>query len=171
MFRILYLLHLATVVIGFGSSFVYPMLAVRARKLGPEAARESYAINHAAFEVSKMITTPVIYASGVLGVLLALLGKDEGIEFSQLWISIAFVLFLAAALIAGLLHVPNLKAMDRVEEQLVSGNVKAPASGGPPKQVAELAERGKKAASFGGLLHLFWLLLMIDMIWQPGRLT
>ena len=37
-----------------------------------------------------------------------------------------------------------------------------------PKEVVELEERAGKAGAFGGLLHVIWLLLMIDMIWKPG---
>ena len=58
--------------------------------------------------------------------------------------------------------------MDELEEQLVVGSVKAGADGGPPKEVAELGERSSKAAMYGGVLHVIWLLLMIDMIWKPG---
>src|SRR5687768_3518191 len=47
-FQVVYLIHLSCVIVGFGSSFVYPVLAVKARKL---SIRDSYAINHAALEV------------------------------------------------------------------------------------------------------------------------
>ena len=42
--------------------------------------------------------------------------------------------------------------------------------GGKPKEVAEIEERGSRASMYGGILHLFFLLLMIDMIWKPGSL-
>ena len=68
------------------------------------------------------------------------------------------------------LHAPNLKKMDELGAKLSSGEVKG-GQGGPPAELAELQERGKKAAMFGGILHLLFALLLIDMIWKPGFLT
>lgn len=162
-YNVVYLLHLSCVIIGFGSSFVYPVLAVRARGL---PLRDAYAINHAAFGVSKYLTSYPIYGAGVAGVLLIVL-SDEVYDFSQTWISIAFLVYLLALLVALLLHAPNLKAMDALQAELVESPPPA-GTGEAPPQVAEIEERGQKAAMYGGLLHLFWLVLMIDMIWKPG---
>ena len=75
------------------------------------------------------------------------------------------VVFLAAALFAWFVHTPNLKKMDKLRRS--SSKDGAPAAGGPPPQVAELQARGKRAGMNGGLLHLAFLLLVIDMIWKP----
>jgi hypothetical protein len=174
-YNFVFLLHLSTIVIGFGSSFVYPVLAVQSRNLGDDALSQRHAINHAALQVSKIVTSPFIYAAGALGLLLAIMGSLEdtsyyqGFKFSQGWISAAFVLFIAGVAVGVGLHTPNLKAMDALEEKLVAGDVKPGKDGGPPKAVIELGERASKAAMFGGILHVLWLLLMIDMIWKPGR--
>ncbi|MBI2704653.1 MAG: hypothetical protein HYX32_05100 [Actinobacteria bacterium] len=167
LYKLVFLLHLASVVVGFGSSFVYPVLGAKARGLGPSSPKESYAIAHAGLETSKIITTPMIYAAGAFGIVLVFL-SEGAFKFSQAWISIAFLLFIAAALIAALLHLPNLKAMDALQAKLAAGTVTPNPAGGPPAEVAELAERGSKAGAYGGLLHVLWLLLMIDMIWKPG---
>lgn len=163
-YRLFFLLHLGAVVVGFGTSFVYPLLAAKARRLEP---RESYSINHVALQVSHIVTTPFIYAAGAFG--LVLIVVSEGVfKFSQTWISIALGLFIVAALIAGFLHNPNLKAMDAIQEKLANGEIEPPKEGGAPKAVLELQERGSRAGMYGGILHLMWLLLMIDMIWKPG---
>jgi hypothetical protein len=166
LYKLFLLLHIGAVVVGFGSSFVYPMFGSRSRQLGPTAPKEAFALSDASMAASKVLTTPVIYAAGVFGVVLVLL-SDGLIKFSQAWISIAFLLFIVAACIAGFLHNPNLKAMNALSEKIAAGNV-TPGAGGPPQEVLELQERGKRAAMFGGILHLLWLLLMIDMIWKPG---
>jgi amino acid transporter len=166
LYNVFLLLHIGAVVVGFGSSFVYPFFGARARKLGPTAPKEAFALSDASLAASHVLTTPVIYAAGAFGIILVLL--SEGVfKFSQLWISIAFLLFIAAACIAGFLHNPNLKAMNALSEKIANGDV-TPSPGGPPREVAELQERGQKAGAFGGVLHLLWLLLMIDMIWKPG---
>lgn len=167
-YRIVFFLHVLAVIVGFGSSFVYPMLAAASRKLDDPG--QKYAINHAALGVSKMITTPVIYAAGALGVLLVLLSGQDGvmtIKFSETWISIALLLFIIAVAVAAGLHVPNLKAMDGLAEKLAAGQA-TPSKAGPPKEVLELQERGKKAGMYGGILHLLFLLLLLDMIFKPG---
>lgn len=163
-YRTFFLLHLGTVVVGFGSSFVYPVLAVKARTL---EARESYTVNHLALQVSHLVTTPFIYAAGAFGVMLIVVSKGIW-SFSEVWISIAFALFIGAALIAGFLHNPNLKAMDAIQEKLANGDIEPPKEGGAPKAVTELQERSTRAGMYGGILHVLWLLLMIDMIWKPG---
>ena len=161
-FQVVYLIHLSCVIVGFGSSFVYPVLAVKARKL---SIRDSYAINHAALEVSPYLTSYPIYGAGAAGVLLIVL-SDQSIAWSSTWVSIAFLVFILGVLVVVFLHTPNLRAMDALQAKLVD----APPGDAPP-EVAELEERGQKAAMYGGVLHLFWLVLMIDMIWKPGAVA
>jgi hypothetical protein len=162
-------LHILCAIVGFGSTFVYPALASRARKLPPE---QGYAISHTALDISKVVSRPFIYLTGIFGIVLVYIYgntiDDMGEAFSQTWITIAFVLFIIGICVSEFLHSPNLKAMDALQEKLVSGAAGAPTGGGPPTEVAELQERGKKAGMFGGLLHLTFLLLLIDMIWKPG---
>lgn len=161
-YQVVYLVHLACVVVGFGSSFVYPLLTARAKNLPP---REAYAVSHTALGISPYLTTYPIYGAGAAGVALIVL-SDQAIAFSSTWISIAFLVFILGVLVSVFLHTPNLKAMDVLQAKLVD----APPGDAPP-EVAELEERGQKAAMYGGLLHLFWLVLMIDMIWKPGNVT
>jgi hypothetical protein len=88
-------------------------------------------------------------------------------DFSQTWISIALLVYVLAVLVALFLHQPNLKALDALQAELVE-SAPEPGTGEVPPQVAEIEERGQRAAMYGGVLHLFWLVLMIDMFWKPG---
>ncbi len=166
-YKLFLLLHLGAAVIGFGSTFVFPVLGSKAKALGPTAPKEAYAISHAAHEAGKILATPFIYATGAIGLVLVAT-SDSVWKFNQLWIEIAVVLFVAAACLAGFLHNPNLKAMDGLSEKLASGQITPNPAGGPPMEVGELAERGQKAGAFGGMLHVLWFLMMIDMVWKPG---
>jgi hypothetical protein len=112
-----------------------------------------------------MLTTISIYLAALFGVLLVVFSGDSW-KFSQVWISIAFVLFIAGAVLGYLLGA-NSKKMLGLQEALVSGEAKG-GPGGPPPEVAELQALGKRSAMFGGLAHLMFLLLLIDMIWKPG---
>jgi hypothetical protein len=161
-YQLLLLLHLLTVVVGFGSSFVWPALAARARKMDPAQA---YAMNSTALGLGKGLTAYPIYAAGLTGIVLV--AVSEPWEFSQTWISIAFALFIIGVCVSAFLHTPNLRAMNALQATLVSGGGTS-TQGGPPAEVAELQARGKRAGMYGGILHLTFLLLMIDMIWKPG---
>jgi hypothetical protein len=162
-YRFLYLLHILFVVVGFGSTFVYAAMARRARALPPA---EGHAVGHLSLEVGKGLTTGPIYGAGIVGIVLV--AVSETFEFSQAWISIAFVLFILGVVLSAFLHTPNLKAMDRLQERLIAGEATPGPEGGPPAEVLELQQRGKRAGMFGGILHLIFLLLVIDMIWKPG---
>jgi hypothetical protein len=163
-YKFVLLLHLTLVIVGFGSSFVYPMLASKSKGL---PWKERYAVDHSVFGVQKYLTSIPIYAAIAAGILLVIL-SDKVWEFKQTWVSVAFLVSLIAILIATLLHGPNLKAMDGLLEKLADGTAAPGKDGGPPKEVAELEERTSKAAMFGGLLHLCFAVLIIDMIWKPG---
>lgn len=165
-YKTLFLLHLLAIIVGFGSSFVYPMLAAKTKDLEP---KERYAVNHAAFSVSKFLTSYPLYAAGLFGLLL-IPASDETWKFSQAWISTAFLLYVLVLLVAVFLHGPNLKAMDELGAKLAAGQVTPPKGDGPPKEVREMTERASKAGMYGGVLHVFFLLLMLDMIFKPGMI-
>ena len=166
-YRLVFLLHLLTVIVGFGSSFVYPVMGREARvRKGVEA----YALTQASLRSATAITTPPIYLAGVTGILLVIM--SDAIGFDEAWISIAFVLFIVSAIVAGALHLPNLKRMEELVGQMAGSGAAAgaPPEGGPPSQLAELELRGKRAGMYSGILHLAFLGLMIDMIWKPGSI-
>lgn len=160
----MFLAHLTCVVVGFGSSFVYPFLGNEAKK---RRGVQAQALSEASLATAKIITTPMIYAAGAFGLALAALGPYS---LSDAWLSASMAVFLVAVLIAGFLHVPNLKQMTRLTVELAAmGPPPAGAApSGPPPRVVELEARGKKAGMYGGILHLTFLVLMVLMIWKPG---
>lgn len=159
-------IHILVVVVGFGSTFVWPFLASRARATGdPGIMLHTTRIS---VQGGKTLTEPFIYAAGATGVILVLFGQMADFQywkFSQAWVSIAFLLYIVGLVISLGFHTPNIKAMLALQEELAAGA--PPAADGPPPQVAELEERGKKAAMFGGILHLLFALILIDMVFKP----
>ena len=164
LFKLVYLLHLTTVIVGFGSVVVASFLAARARQLDPQDGR---VVNHVAYQMTRALTNGPVVAAGIFGLLLVVL-SDEVYSFSQTWISLAFLLYFGVVGVLVFLVSPNARAMDQLGSQLAEGSVTASKTGGPPLEVAELAERGKKAAAFTGIVHLLWVLLLLDMVWKPG---
>jgi len=94
------------------------------------------------------------------GIVLVLL-SDDVFEFSDVWISLSFLLYITALGVSHGLHQPNLRALVALQG--------AVGPGGPtPEQGRELEERGKKAGMFGGILHLLLVVLLWLMIFKPG---
>lgn len=158
-YELLLFLHILSAIIGFGSTFVWPMLGAKSRELPPDQA---LALNRMVAGAGKVLTTPFTIATGITGILLVL-SSDGLYEFSQPWVSMGLTAWILGAGIALGLHEPNLKAMLALQEEMVASGPHQ----GPPPQVAELQERGKKAGMFGGILHLLFAATLIIMVFLP----
>ena len=53
-----------------------------------------------------------------------------------------------------------------LQREVVAG---PPPSGGPPSQVAEMEATGKQIGAMSGFLHLSMVVVLVLMVWQPGR--
>jgi hypothetical protein len=142
--RLLYLGHLLSVIVGFGPTFVVPMFVSTAR------TTRSPELLGTVIQVATRVITPGVWLAGIFGFLLAMLG---GFDMGDFWISAAMVLFLIGAVLATFVQLPNAKRMAALS--------------GQPDAADELAQRGKRAGMVGGILHLIFFLLLIDMIWKP----
>jgi hypothetical protein len=83
-------------------------------------------------------------------------------------VSLAFLLYFGVVGVLVFLYNPNARAIDELGTKLADGSVTVSKAGGPPAEVAEIAERSKKAAAFSGIVQLLWILLLLDMVWKPG---
>ena len=160
-YHLLVTAHILTVVVGFGSTFVYPLIGNYASKIrGKEAA----AISDASLRAAKVVTTPVIYAAAVFGLILVAVGPYD---WDDRFVGAAIVLVVIAVVFSAFVHVPNLHAMNRLSHELAeSGPPPGGASGAPP-QAVELETRSKAAARNGGFLDLMFLALVLLMVFKP----
>ena len=164
-YGVVLLLHLIAVIAGLGPTFAYPIFGSVAKQRG---GSEGEAISRATLDVAGRLEFAV-FAIPVFGLLLVFM-SDDAISLGDGWIIAGIVLYAIALYISLGLHTPNLRRMNDLQRELVAmGPPPAGAApSGPPPQVAELEERGKRAGMYGGILHLLLLLLLIDMIWKPG---
>ena len=171
-YDILLWIHILTAIVGFGSTFVWPALASRSRKLGNPVV--SLEVSRMSLDLGHVLTTYFVYAVGVTGLILFGIGPWHTEAVSKTWIGIAILLYAIALTISLGFHLPNLRAMLGLQEEL--GAMGPPpqsagaAAGGPPPQVLELQERGKRAGMYGGILHLLFALILLDMVFKPGFL-
>lgn len=165
LYELFLFLHILTAIVGFGSTFVWPFVAAKTRALGePQVSLRNSQISLAG---GKVLTNPPIYLVFLTGLVLVIFGATDDAEywsFSDAWITVAMTLYIIAIAISHGLHQPNLKAMLALQEQMAASG---PPTGGPPPQLAELQERGKKAGMYGGILHLLFVLILLDMVFKP----
>lgn len=160
-FRLLLLGHLLCVVVGFGSTFVWPVLGAEAgRRPGPGGL----ALSETALRASRFLTVYPIYGAGAFGFALAIAAG----RMDETWTQASLTIFIAAVLFSGRVHIPNLEKLDAAAHQMAGGPPPG-AGAGPPPQVAEIQRRSAAAARNGGVLHLAFVVLLVLMIWQPGR--
>lgn len=161
-YRLLLFAHVLCAIVGFGSTFVYPLIGSHAKKVRGIGAAE---ISNASLHAGHVLTGPFIIGNGVFGIALALTGP---FEFSDRFVGISFGLYLLAIAFSYGVHQPNLKHMNRLANELASmGPPPAGATGGPPPQAAEMEKRGKDAGRNGGILSLIFVVVLLLMIFKP----
>jgi uncharacterized membrane protein len=135
-------LHLLSVLVAFAPAFVNPVLATLLRREGGSASGPIAAVQARA---TQTIYFPAAVATGIFGILMVLT-SDDVIEFSETWISLAFLVWF------GLLAVVWFKILP-AERELGRG----------PSETAE-----KALAQFGGIGHLLIAVMLYLMVFQPG---
>ena len=161
-YRLLLLGHLLCVIVGFGSTFVYPFLGAQsAKRKGAEGA----AITDSVIATARIITTPFIYGALAFGLLLVGLGGSY--DWSDRFVQIAIPVLVAAIAFSHFVHVPNLEAMNKLGAERAHMGPPPAGASGPPPQAIEMEKRGAAAARNGGVLHLAFAFILVLMIWKP----
>ncbi len=139
-YKLFLLLHIVAVIVAFAPAFVWPIVNAAMRKRGgvpggvtAQAARNTMTVHG-----------PALVAAGLFGILM-IVTSDEVWEFSQGWVSGAFVVWI---LLAGIVFGAVLPA----EKKAAAGD--------------EKAER--MIGMFGGMVHLLLVVMLYLMIWKPG---
>lgn len=174
-------LHVMCVIIGFGGVFLNGIYGAESKR---RRGREGLAVFEATERVGK-IAEMFILAVPVFGIALILMSHSKW-GFSQAWVIGALTIYGAALTVSFGFHLPNLRRMGGLMEELVVMSEARPAvaggavpaddphaaaaiaGGGPPPQALELERRGKFAGIYGGLLNLAIVAVVILMIWKPG---
>ena len=163
-YKLVLLLHILTAIVGFGAVFLNGLYwrAAERRK-----GVEGLAIAEINYDVSQMAGY-FIYAVPVLGILLVLM-SDKFYEFSQVWISLSFVVYIVGlGLSHGVLR-PNVKKIQALMREVAAmGPTATGAGAGRPEQVDEIERLGRRAGLTGTILNLILVVILYVMIWKPG---
>ena len=140
-YKLMLLIHILSILVAFAPQFVWPLVSAKLAKDGQPVGPTIGAL--AAGNTAK-IHGPALAIAGIFGG--GLVGMSEKLfTFSQLWVSVAMLLWFAMLGVVYGLMVP-------AEKRAHGGDEAA----------------GMKLAMFNGIIHTLLLLIVIDMIWKPG---
>jgi uncharacterized membrane protein len=150
-YKFLLVLHILCAIVGIGGVTLNAFYGMAAqRRKGPEAL----AIAETNYDVS-MIAEKFIYA---------VLTSEDAWSFSDLWIWLSMLVYIAALGVSHGLVLPTARKMNALMRDLTS---RPPAPGGPPPEVAQLDALGKRIGMASMLLHVATIALVALMIWKP----
>jgi hypothetical protein len=159
-YKFLLLCHILSVVVGIGAVMLNGVYAAQAQKNPGAPGRAVSEAN----EFVSSVAEKVIYLIPVFGILLILV-SDDAWKFSQTWIWLALLLYIAAV---GVAHAVLTPGHRRINELLREMENSPPPAGGAPPQVAEIQKLGQRQAMAGMFNNLAVVVLIALMIWKPG---
>jgi uncharacterized membrane protein len=160
MYRLFLLLHILSAIVGFGGVMLNGVYAARARKRPPA---EGLAVMEVNSFVSVKVAEKAILLVPLFG--LGLVGlSDKVIKFSQTWIWLSLVIYLAALAVSFLVLQPRVRTLLALQREVIA---QGPTQG-PPPQVAQMAAIGKQLGPISGMLHLALVVVLVLMVWKPG---
>ena len=115
-------------------------------------------------EAVSNIAEKVIYLVPVFGILLVL-ASDSAIKFSNTFVWLSLVLFIAALGVSHSVLVPGQRKINALLLEMEQG---PPPAGGPPPQLVQIQALGKRQAAAGASLNVVVAVILILMIWKPG---
>lgn len=140
-YHLVYLGHIVAILIAFAPAVIHPLLGARLEKRNDGSLR---AFLVEASVLGRKVYGNALVASGLFGILLVLM-SDDNYEFSDAWISIAFVLWFA---MLGVVHGMLLPS----ERKWADGDDDA----------------GNRVKLAGQIATVLLLLMLVDMIMKPG---
>jgi hypothetical protein len=152
-YKILFLLHILSVIVGFGGVMLNALYARRAGRVG---GREGAAVSLTNVQIGR-VSEVAIYTVPVWGILLIIAsGKVAGgkflYDFSEPWVGAGFALYVV---IVGLYHGLLRPAQRRLADGLQSGGKTDP-----------LLTRVNAA---GAAIDVLIVVVLVLMIWKPGQ--
>ncbi len=159
LFKFLLVLHILSAIVGIGGVVLNGLYAAQAQKRQGPPGRAVSEANYAVTSVAEK----VIYLVPVFGILLVL-ASDGVFGFSTKFVWMSLTLFVIALGIAHSVLIPGHKKINALLLEMEQGP--APV-GGPPVQVVQIQELGKRQGAAAMVLDLLLVVILGLMIWQP----
>jgi uncharacterized membrane protein len=152
LYQLVLVLHILAVIIGFGGMFIAGFYGTESNK---RSGREGLAVAETTMKVTSLAPTMAVYTVPVLGILLILL-SDDAWKFSDMWVSLSFLLYIALIVVTVGWYMPNARKLLSLR------------SGGEGVKTTEMEARTKRAAMFGGIINVLWVVVLVLMVFKPG---
>jgi uncharacterized membrane protein len=160
-YKVVLVLHILTVVFGFGPLVLAGLYDTESSKRGRQHA---FAVGEVQFAVLK-IASYLVYLVFITGIALVMM-SDQAWKFDSLWVSLAMLSYIVAI---GIWHgtlIPNERRLNTLRRELAQ--MDGELLDGPPEQAVELADRTKRSAAMGAVLDLILVFIIYLMVFKPG---
>ncbi len=147
----LLVVHIIGAIVAIGAMFTLPFVGLAVKDASADAQR---AVVHATHKAQNLLFQPAIGVTFVIGIVLILV-SDSVWEFSDPWISIAFLLFILMEVVAIALLKP------------AQTNLLAAVDAGAATNTPADGSLHAKVGMAMGMMHLLSLLMIIDMTVKP----
>jgi hypothetical protein len=147
-------LHVGGAIVGFGPIFGFSVMGPMAGRLG---GPQGLGILKAMLKIQKGIVIPMAVVQGVTGLfLISALGYDKNFV-SHTWLVVSILLYLVALAVAFFVLRPTLSGLVALGED---GKADGP----------EFGALVRKSQTFGPILTLLLVIIIVLMVLRPGRL-
>jgi uncharacterized membrane protein len=150
-------LHVAAVMIGFGSTFALSVVTPIAMKLNPRHLPYTHQLS---LVLNRFFATPalvIVLATGFYQV------SKGNWKFGSFWISATFAIVIIIGGLAGAFFIPSAKKLKALSERDV-----AAAGDGPVTMSEEYNKRARLEAIFGPITGLLLVIAVFLMTTKPG---
>jgi len=152
-YKLLLVLHILTVIVGFGGMFIAGFYGNEARN---RPGREGLAVAETTLKVTDRIPTMAVCAVPILGILLILLSDDTW-KFSEAWISLSLLLYIVLVALAVTVQVPAIRKMVALRQ------------GADGAQPLQMQADEKKVGAVSGIVNVLWVVVLFLMVFKPGH--
>lgn len=141
-YKVLFFLHILSVVVAFAPASVHPLLQ---RQFGADSPQMLQRLTGFTSQNSRRVYSPALILAGLWGILIIVTQEGDYFAFDQLWVNLAMVVWIA-----------------------MNGVVHAMIIPGERKMAAGEAGAEKRVDTGGMIVTLLFLVMLYLMIWKPG---
>lgn len=156
-YTVVVFVHVVAAIVAFGVTFAYPLLFTLAERGDP---RSVPLVLTFAEKTGRWLITPGMLVLLIAGIYLT--SRDPW-DFSQGWISAAFVIIIVLFGLQGAYYAPRLRKARGLAERDIEAAV-----GGEVKLSTEYLALSKQMGQVGILQSVLILAAVFDMVWKPG---
>jgi uncharacterized membrane protein len=141
-YKVLFFLHILSVVVAFAPASVHPMLA---RQFGTDSPQAVQRLAGFTYKNGHRVYAPALLLAGLFGILIIVTQEGDYFAFDQTWVNLALVVWIA---MNGVVHGMILPS----ERKLSAGDASAE----------------RKVDTGGMIVTLLFLVMLYLMVWKPG---